>query len=740
MPTSVSSSERLWGALRDAYYDDATPGRFSAQEWQENLKPALEAATDLNDESLQLLRALSVWNLTDPTARESIRRWLATESPKYLPGKTSKGALPIVESGRDAVFLRRDGVFTSDATGEAPADLAGVASALYRAAKFVEGGFRSKDPVTLFGKEHIDLELKEKAFAQLEKAMEIDVSDFAIPQRQQLRASVGALLIDLLRTLPSSGNRAAGLQSKVFNAIQSLLWSDGTPPVTRHILTGQMQSRDILVGLRPEQRAINDQALKTIAPEHPMDYGKLARRAAANGAIELNVHDTVGHGEGFLAGFGLNLQRDGWRLVEGSLPRGPAKYVLELDADDPRNAWGVPFVVNYTLQYENGHDIYEKMGDRNIDIVAYGGHSNLGRNKLNSLRNAPKQQGDKLILSDSCANADGMDAEYAHYPHAQNLASNQSTYFRVRNHPEYGKIAYESEGYSMKMTVLDGIIGKKNWKSIGDDLERRANWWGHGTSNNWITPDSWKRRFREVDGDNDGISDLFDMLPSFNTFDVEADTAAEFDLVIPDIPADEITANRAFQATRALNSFVNYNPVLSDNVWRDVIGDSQGIYFQAKEGDTELVRFRKVASPDGKPALAVQFSSALADMSVEALRFVLFHEYVMHEHGKRDLGRGVSNEEAKVMAVLFAASSLKYDMGWRDSQIFDRAKSLLNIPGGIDLWGLNAALDEADTERHNYMGDMPAVKKLMAEYAQNGVAEALKDPKASRPQTPARAA
>ncbi|MEM6531961.1 MAG: hypothetical protein AAF654_05025 [Myxococcota bacterium] len=735
MPANATSSERLWGALRTSFNDDVTPGELSLAEWRSLVKPAAEAARDLSPNAVNLLQVVSEWPQAHPAAREEIRSWLANDAANFVPGDL----LPIVSEGRDSVFLRKDGVFSLSSDGAVPANPSQMASALYRAAKYVEANFRTQDRLTLFGNAGVTQELKQATFIQLKQALTVDMSAFTPPQKQQLRASIGTLLIDMLRSLPSSGSQAAGLQSKVFSEIHALLADPQTPPSTQHILIGQMQSRDIVAGLRRDQLEVNRAALEIIAPKAPMDYTELARRGARNGKIEINVHDTVGHGEGFLAGFGLNLQRDGWTLVEGSLPRGPARYTREVSANDPSNAWGVPFVVNYVLQYESGNDIYEKMGDPNVDIVAYGGHSNLGRNKLNSLAVAPAQSGAKLILSDSCANADGMDAEYAKFPHAQNLSSNQSTYFRLRQHPEYGKIAYDSEGYHMKMTVLDGIMGKQGWDHIDDELARRANW-GHDTPNNWITPNAWQRRFREVDADNDGISDLFDMLPSFNTFDVQTDTAAEFDLVIPSTPADEITANRAFQATRALNSFVNYNPSLADNVWRDVVGDARGLFFQAQPGDTDLVRWKTVESPDGRPAVAVQFSSALADMSVEALRFVLFHEYVVHEHTQGDLGWNVSDEQAKVMALLFAASSLKYDMGWRDREIFDGASKLLNVPAGLTLSSLNRALAEADSQRHNIMGDLQAVRGLEAQFRQNGVWSQLSAPNVGRPTTPARLA
>lgn len=58
-----------------------------------------------------------------------------------------------------------------------------------------------------------------------------------------------------------------------------------------------------------------------------------------------------------------------------------------------------------------GADMYRGMGDASVDIVSYGGHSNFGNNTLNSLKNAPNQQGDKIVLRDLCAGSDTKNAE-----------------------------------------------------------------------------------------------------------------------------------------------------------------------------------------------------------------------------------------------------------------------------------------------------------------------------------------
>ncbi|MEO0814911.1 MAG: hypothetical protein AAFY60_18770, partial [Myxococcota bacterium] len=62
MSSPVTSSERLWSALHASYYDDVSPGVVSSSEWEQRLKPAVEAKPDLDDDAVALLKTLSVWD------------------------------------------------------------------------------------------------------------------------------------------------------------------------------------------------------------------------------------------------------------------------------------------------------------------------------------------------------------------------------------------------------------------------------------------------------------------------------------------------------------------------------------------------------------------------------------------------------------------------------------------------------------------------------------------------------
>lgn len=705
-----SSYDRVSAAMRSVYdrsVDTVSPGRVLLDEWKRVVRPALEAQKDLAPDTLELLGKIGSYSPSS-AVRRAVRDWLRTEKDKYLPapgpGPTpdpGTGVIPLRTTGRYPVYLNAQGTFTLHADGAQPANAGELGSSLFRAAKWVEDDGGRKN---LFVDAQVPQALKDKVFQNLVQALG-QTQGLAPVQQKQLVASVGCLLIELIKSLPDQG-AASVLKGQAFDAVAQLISTPGTSPTTAHILIARLQDKSITAGLAEAQKTIAAQLLDQIAPRAPMDYAAFKRQALRDGKMVLTIDHCAGQGEGFLVGYALALEADGYVRKSGT-PQGPAEYVKTFPTSDK---WGVPVEVHIKLRDYND-DLYVPMADPNVHWVSYGGHSNFGRNKLNSLKNAPAAVGYKMILTDLCCGADGIDAEFAQYPGIQNLTSHASTYFRTRQHPTYGKIAHQSEGYDMMQTMINGVVAQKNWDQIENDLQRDANWWGHPTANNWITPNAWRRRLRELDADDDGISDLVDALPTYDTFDVVADTAREWDLAAPSTPADQINGRRAFLATRALNTATGYNPELqTTNGNRDVVGGPGGIWFDAKAGDKEYVRFADVPVAGGGTVLGVQFSSALADMTVEGLRAVLFYEYVQHLARKREIN--LDAEEAKVMGLVFVAASLEYDQGYRDQDIFDNLKRIYGFPANVDYQSVSQELSRADSARHNYTGDVQAVRAL----------------------------
>lgn len=712
----MSNVFRALGALRTTYFDDASPRRITDSEWSSTVAPALGRPADAGAPTRWLMQRVSDWAALDPGAQRAAKAWLRPA------GQDGRVALADAAPDGDPVYLTTAGAFTVHADGTPSESVQQLGSALYRAASCVQANFGQQN---FFVRDGVDLALKREVFTQLRSASRRDLSQLEPQQRRQYTASIGSLLIELFKALPHGG-RAAALRGDVFDAIAELAERSETPATTRRILIARMQDRQFRAGLSDSQRATNERLLTNIAPSEPIPYARFARRAAREGKVQLNIEHACGVGDGALPGYALSLEAAGFSRVSGDLPHGPCTYVRTVAADDPRNAWGKPFETRITLRHFRD-DMYAAMDDPNVHWVSYGGHASFGRHKLNSLENAPEAEGYKLILTDLCCGSDGIDAEFAKYPNVPNLTTHCSSYFRTREHPDYGTITSESEGQQMMQVMLDGVLAKKDWAAIEDDLRRDANWWGHPTGNNWMTPNAWRRSFRELDADNDGVSDLMDALPSYNTFEPEVATERELALRLPEHEPDALAGRRPFLATRALNTATPYNPVLQGhNGERDVVGGPAGAWFAAKPGQTEYVRFAATQTPTGDDVLAARFSSALASASVEALRAVLFYEYVQQVSGSD--ARPADAAERKLMGAVFAVASLANDSGHRDQQIFKNLKRLYNLPEDLALSDVKRALRGAETQRHNYTGDAEAVAELRQTYENTGVWDALLRP------------
>ena len=83
--------------------------------------------------------------------------------------------------------------------------------------------------------------------------------------------------------------------------------------------------------------------------------------------------------------------------------------------------------------------------------------------------------GDKVIARDLCCGIDTTNAEARLYPRGSNnsVTSVNSSYFRTAEDPEVGKYASDCEGYHMLMSIVRGVLGKKDWKQVGQALAKR---------------------------------------------------------------------------------------------------------------------------------------------------------------------------------------------------------------------------------------------------------------------------
>jgi hypothetical protein len=677
----------------------------------------------LTSAEAKLFEDLKVATDLTPSAKRLLDKILG-EIPSLLAGSSPTGVIALPEKRGNKIYLKADAGFVVASTYGAPADALALTRTLYHAGEWLQASFGTDD--NLFTKAALDVAGKRAVLKQFTDGLAKNLDSLTEPQRQQLLGSIAALTVELLKSIdkaalaPTAGTELKKLQEDAFALLMKTLNDDRLTVLVRRSVVGYLtQSDSFQPRITAAQKADIKQLNDTLFPTSPADYARWEKDKKST----IKIDHVCGQGENFTFGFVKQLLEEGvgnsrgaggankFTLVSGDPENGPAKLKVVIPASDSTNKWGRDITVEIDV-HEYRRDIYAKMSDASVDIVSYGGHSNFGNNTLDALNNAPAQKGDKVICRDLCCGADTKNAEAAVYPDAalNGVTSVCSSYFHTADDPKKGKYANESEGYLMLMSVVRGMLAKKDWNTIGDDLAKNANWWGHDSTNNWTWPtDSRAGSF--LDDDFDGIPNVFDIIPSYNTTDIPGSVAKEFDLKVPETPADEILGKRAFQSLQFLNTATNYNTSLETvNSQRKIIADPTGTWFDGKDEPKTYVRFRE--GRGGK--VYVQLSSALASMTLESLRPILYVE-AMRYYAKKDSSLFASKAEQNAMALLFASSALVNDQSYRDQEIFDGLKKIYGFSDKLAWNDFSSAVSDAEG-RHNYTGDDEAIKGLVTKY------------------------
>lgn len=726
MANSASYS-RVWAALEQSWYptkDPVSPYKVTADEVRRKILPALEQQRDLGNDAVDLLKQMQAWAGADSEAQRLISGWLATEASKFLPTSGQNIVVPIAvppKAGYD-VFFGAAG-FVQDATGAVPARIEELGTVLVEASRWVQASFGTKD--NLFGKAGLDVAGKSAVLQQFRQAVADAKATLQGEQRDQTFGVVAALAAELIKSLPGPDlGRAPAqqaqnikLRDEAFAILNDVLTAKETSRVVVRALVGYLaKSKSFRAQLSSAQQVSLDTAHKSVNPVAPFDYAKWDAQQKS----VIHIDHCAGQGEGFLWGFAKQLQADGFgdrssgfKVVRGDTRYGPCDLSVVIPKSDPANKWGRDMTIEVHLRPYN-RDLYAGMGEAKVDIVSYGGHSGFAKNTLESLQNAPDQVGDKVILRDLCCGADTRNAESEQYPEgsANAVTSIASTYFRTTKDAQGNEYTNECEGFSMLRAAVRGVLGKGQWKDIGEDLKNEANWSGHDSKNNWSFPgDDRNDAFGDLDGD--GIPNVYDVIPSYNTFDVKESIRDEFRLKAPNVPADQIKGKRGFQAIQFANTATNYNPTLQpENRQRRLAANPAGLFFDGKT-DSAYVKFQQ-STTDNR--ILVQLSSALAPMSMESLRAVLYFEFAKYLLQQGRAGGFTKEAEQNAMALLFVQATLEYDSSYRDAEVFEGIKAIYGFGSAIDHNEVSRILSECDHKRHNYTGDKTGAMEVFNKY------------------------
>ncbi|TNE47596.1 MAG: hypothetical protein EP343_18735 [Deltaproteobacteria bacterium] len=657
----VMVDESMWGFRRSHHLGVST----------ENLTPEDAAA---------LKRALENPNASGLQVFD-LGRGRSLDSLRVLQTDAA-GELTDVSVNLDATGARREVRLTPSGhiatpNGQEPTTPKEIGDGLFRAASLIDDVSGN-----LFDNIQATMPLKEKMLDNLVSSMETaapgQVADgLDETQTLQMRSSAATTMLELMT---SSTNNTPEFQTQVFEQYEAAVQKETNPLLKDSMVFNLHRLQDTLPAELQERVG---GLMETVAPTKPPYDAWFA-----DGDSTVKIAFAAGH-ESYQDGID-RLKGEGFEVASQSHGKTTLTKTVE------RNGVETTFEINMR-NYSS--DMYAEMNDPDVDIQMYSGHSNWGRNVRSSLKNAPEGTGkNKLILTDLCVGKGEIQMTRDKYPEAHLITTHNSSYFRP---------GQDSEGIHALLNVMDGIADRKGYSDMAEATRLDNPWkWTHersGVDNNFIFPTDLETRRRVLDQDHDGQADVFDRMVNFNTFDVETDTAREFEAIVPSRDTEELVGTKIHFASQTINRMTIYSGVMKDtNSAGEVV---PGGYFTPEEGEDRLFRFEKVEM-NGEPTVRMTMNADFAHMSEEALRMAASYEYAMYKVDEGDIS--LNPEQAKMNAMIFASHSLYTDAGHRDSTVWKEFLTAYNLPD-VSRSDVESAKSADD---HYYSGSRASLTSL----------------------------
>jgi subtilisin-like proprotein convertase family protein len=517
-------------------------------------------------------------------------------------------------------------------------------------------------------------------------------------KKKALYAGAGAIG----RRLATTGS--ADFKSRAFDFTADLVKTSPYGDIRSILLSGLNVTKSSLTAA--DQARFDKELVPLVAPETP-DYDTIFRlKYNADGTYtaqkrSLNFVVMFGSEEDNLIynGGKRMIEAQGFTKQESGKP-GYELYVKKVNQNDPSAP--CQELRTYVAQM-NGNNMFAAMSDPDIDVIQYDGHSNLGRNIENSLKNAPELAGSKILALGACATTDRsfmLRQKWQDTKRVQLINTYESTYFNweIENGRKY--LNY-SENLMLMFGMQEGMAKLKGWKgegSLGDVLKHATDSWEHTKDINYTNP-SHLEQLMLWDLDKNGMPDGIQLVWDGDRVKPDDVVASEFKATAPAVPWNRLEGSKIFETTQSLDTFGRYNPIMKAAY--DVRTMRPG-GFQDLGETGPLVSVSKAA---GSRAWTITGNSWYSHSSVEALRFEAHYSFAdaaLRESTNPQVRR-MSQAEKNIMKLMFAASSLKYDQGWADDRIWNASLEKHGFPQ-IDYSVFEAEL----SWEHNQPRDMLA--------------------------------
>gem|GEM_PF-1549714 len=595
----------------------------------------------------------------------------------------------------DKVFLSRNGVF-STAAGTAPAGLKESAKALYNAAETAD---KLAEGQNLFSLGEVSQTTKKNALSQIRETLEQarTSSELSPNEAAQVRSSAATVLTEMISSLGNKGTDAK-LKQQAFAQLNQMIQNETIGGLKESMIFNAVRVQS---GLGDVDRAAVDKLRAEIAPTHPP-----TDKWFADGKREINISFAAGHGEGFYEGITDYFKQQGFTVKSEGNRSGWNAEPRQLQLTKRIN--GEEYKVNVDLR-DFKDDSFKDIANDKYDVVVYQGHSNLGNNTRNSLKNAPDATGkDKLIFLGLCSGKDNIDGVREAFPEAQLVTTFNSSYFNTK--PIAGGEVQFTQGEDAKalMQIVNGALNRESWNDINKGIRDNAVGWSHkdGTIGNYVTPLDLQLNARFRDTDNDGQAMTMDR--HFNLDVMEVRPGVSSGLTPRDNNADgrKLNGELPHLAAAFANTMDLYNPTYDQFSHKGrIMADG---YYKGNDNDP-IVKF-ETRTENGEKAFVMKVNERYAHIGEEALRAITMVEYNRHL-AKTETAYPIKDKtERELVGLLTAAASLTYDAGYRDAAVFEALVKHYNLPAGLRWSDAGGLIDQ---EHHDYTGSAQMARKWM---------------------------
>jgi hypothetical protein len=332
--------------------------------------------------------------------------------------------------------------------------------------------------------------------------------------------------------------------------------------------------------------------------------------------------------------------------------------------------------------YETHDEVLRDMNDPNVHAVFYTGHSNLGGNVSEAIKNGPEANGSKFVHLGLCRGQQNIFEVANKYPNAHLSTSRDPHYFHNM--------------MDVVNNTLKGFAAREGWEAI----DRRSD----VESQNFIRPHEGSR-YEYIDQDRDGKMEL-DPTGRDRFFNVNRNEpeTSRTDLVprAEARPAQDIDGLKVVDGVNFARTLLTYH--VEHGPGKSALGGVTGDRFTANgwfEGDVnrEPVRITEERGKDGRPVYKVAVNKDLAGQGTYALGALVQYE-IFRKFGSKD---GSFSADDKARALLATGTYLSY-MYCTEAEANAIMKAI-GTRAGVSNLSFRKVYEAIETDDHGYVTD-----------------------------------